>query len=439
MQALARSITAASATFCETAKSAMDVTWSIGSARGDETLAYLGKPVLVLRAAPAELTGRQSNAADQRVPSPRFFRYRTPPVPVVLALFLAAGVALLDFATWIQLNVSILYALPLILAAQARSRRLLWSLAGALGCATFTVYWLQIPPGHFALHEPFFVNRVLASGAMVITAVLLHVWINAANTVDAQDRHLKEQNGELQRLRHEAEEASGRKTQLLTSISHDLRSPINSITLTADLIRRTADDTTLSADIPRLALRLKQNAQSLADFLDNTLDRSAFESGRLVLNETEFSLNEVLSAECSRLLPLAELKHLKLTWQGPEPPISLKADRTKLVRILTNLLTNAIKFTETGEVIVEATLTPDRMVEVRVRDTGIGIASEDLNRVFDDFAQFGRPAPDPNKGWGLGLPICQRLVKLMGGTITVQSQPQIGTIFTVRLPAPSSR
>ena len=273
----------------------------------------------------------------------------------------------------------------------------------------------------------------------MITAVLLHVWINAANTVDAQDRHLKEQNGELQRLRHEAEEASGRKTQLLTSISHDLRSPINSITLTADLIRRTADDTTLSADIPRLALRLKQNAQSLADFLDNTLDRSAFESGRLVLNETEFSLNEVLSAECSRLLPLAELKHLKLTWQGPQPPISLKADRTKLVRILTNLLTNAIKFTETGEVIVKATLTPDRMVEVRVRDTGIGIASEDLNRVFDDFAQFGGPAPDPNKGWGLGLPICQRLVKLMGGTIAVQSQPQIGTIFTVRLPAPSSR
>ena len=105
-----------------------------------------------------------------------------------------------------------------------------------------------------------------------------------------------------------------------------------------------------------LALRLKQNAQSLADFLDNTLDRSAFESGRVVLNETEFSLNEVLSAECSRLLPLAELKHLKLTWHGPEPPISLKADRTKLVRILTNLLTNAIKFTETGEVIVEATL-----------------------------------------------------------------------------------
>ena len=110
-----------------------------------------------------------------------------------------------------------------------------------------------------------------------------------------------------------------------------------------------------------------------------------------------------------------------------------------MVRILTNLLTNAIKFTETGEVIVKATLTPDRMVEVRVRDTGIGIASEDLNRVFDDFAQFGGPAPDPNKGWGLGLPICQRLVKLMGGTITVQSQPQIGTIFTVRLPAPSSR
>src|SRR5438309_6078625 len=113
MQALARSITAASATSCETAKSAMDVTWSIGSARGDETLAYLGKPVLVLRAAPPELTGQQSNAA------PRFFRYGTPPVPVVLALFLAAGVALLDFATWIQLNVAILYALPLILAVQA--------------------------------------------------------------------------------------------------------------------------------------------------------------------------------------------------------------------------------------------------------------------------------------------------------------------------------
>ncbi len=109
-----------------------------------------------------------------------------------LAVALAALEVLLDWTTWIELNVSIVYGLPLILAAAARSRRLLWGLTSALVLVTFVVYALQIPPRHFSLNEPFFVNRVLCAAAMVLTAGLGHIWIRAAETLRAA-------NGELTR------------------------------------------------------------------------------------------------------------------------------------------------------------------------------------------------------------------------------------------------
>src|SRR5919198_3676312 len=110
-----------------------------------------------------------------------------------------AGIAIfIDFTTWIQLNISILYGLPLILAAPARNRRLLWGLAAALVSTTFVVYYLQTPRGAFSLHEPFFVNRVLACIAVLATAGLLHAWVDAVDALDAQGQLLREQNDKLE-------------------------------------------------------------------------------------------------------------------------------------------------------------------------------------------------------------------------------------------------
>ncbi len=117
-----------------------------------------------------------------------------------------------------------------------------------------------------------------------------------------------------------------------------------------------------------------------------------------------------------------------------EPSVWVRADRVKLARVLSNLVTNAVKFTQAGGVTLTAGLTAERAVLVRVRDTGVGIAPEDLERIFDEFAQLRDAGHDRTKGWGLGLAICRRLIHLMGGTITAESEPNRGTAFSVLLP-----
>jgi signal transduction histidine kinase len=388
----------------------------------------------------------------------RWLRDTRLPLGTVLALLLASIEVFVDFTTWIELDISILYALPVILAAPSRNRRLLWGLALTLISATFVVYYLQIPQGAFSLSEPFFINRALASVAMLITTGLLHLWIDAVEIRDTQDRLLEEQNErleaanreltlrdelitqqneELELRRREAEEASGRKTRLLRSMSHDIRSPINAITVMAEVIRRTAADPALAAEVPRLTRRLEANALSLSDLVTNVLDISAFDSGRVVLHESDFSLNDLLNEESARLLPLAQAKHLALAARTVAPPLWLRTDRTKLSRVVSNLLSNAIKFTETGDITIDAARMPDGILEIRVQDTGVGIAHEDLARVFEEFAQLEDAKPDRNRGWGLGLATCRRLVDLMGGSIAADSKLGVGSIFTVRLPASS--
>src|ERR1051326_2069311 len=214
------------------------------------------------------------------------------------AIVLAAAEVYVDWDTWIQLNVSIVYGLPLVLAALARNRRLIWILALMLFMATFAVYAVQIPPGSFAPHEPFFVNRVLASLTLLLSASLLHGLSVAADALEAR--------------RTEAEEASTRKSRLLASVSHDIRAPLTTINVMADLIRHTADDPALAARVPELAKSLQANALSVSDMVTGVLDISAIDSGRVTLHASEFSLDDLLAQEHVSLEPMALAKGLQL-------------------------------------------------------------------------------------------------------------------------------
>ncbi len=377
------------------------------------------------------------------------------PLAGALAVCLATVQVIIDWATWIELNEAIVYPLPLVLAAMARNRRLLWYLALFLLGTTFAVYAMQIGPGAFSLREPFFVNRVLAAVTVLLTACLLHAWTLALDKLEEQGLSLKvqnerldaanqellrcqeeitRQNEELDRRRRDAEEASGRKTRLLASVSHDIRSPLNAINLMAQVIRHTAADPAMATEVSGLAQRLQANARGLADLVSDVLDLSALDSGRVELHESDFPLNELLAEECRSLLPLAQAKNLTLATEPTEPSVWVRADRVKLARVLSNLVTNAVKFTQAGGVTLTAGLTAERAVLVRVRDTGVGIAPEDLERIFDEFAQLRDAGHDRTKGWGLGLAICRRLIHLMGGTITAESEPNRGTAFSVLLP-----
>jgi len=245
---------------------------------------------------------------------------------------------------------------------------------------------------------------------------------------------LKELQLELDTRRREAEEASLRKTRFLAAVSHDIRTPANAISLLAELIRRTASNPAMAAEVPELAQELHQSAVSLVNLLGDVLDVARFDSDRIELHETEFQLSPLLHEEYRQLLPLARQKGLSLQFNPPADAIVLRADRIKLARVIGNLVGNAIKFTETGGVRVDCDRNGDGSVQISVTDTGLGIAPEHLRHIFDEFFQLRNPERDRSKGSGLGLTICKRLVNAMGGRLDVQSMPGRGSTFMLTLP-----
>ena len=245
----------------------------------------------------------------------------------------------------------------------------------------------------------------------------------------------KELQRELDVRRREAEEASVRKTRFLAAVSHDIRTPANAISLLAELIRRTSSNPALTSDVPELAQELQASAMSLVNLLSDVLDIARFDSDKVDLQEVEFPLLNLLQDEQKQLLPLARQKDLTIRVDPPEESIVLRTDRIKLARILGNLIGNAIKFTDKGEIRISAGRNGDGSIEMTVADTGIGIAPEHLAHIFDEFFQLRNPERDRAKGTGLGLTICKRLVDAMGGTLQVQSTPGQGSVFVVKLPA----
>lgn len=357
-----------------------------------------------------------------------------PSVAGVLAIVAALLAAYVDWATSIEINVSVIYGLPLVLSVATRNRRLLWGLTAFLLLTTAVVYVLQVAPGDFSLTEHFFTDRALSAVTLLLIAALLHYRMKALDAMEAQRLLLGEQNEELDRRRSEAEDATQRKSHLLNSASHDLRTPVYAITLMAEAIRLAAEKPTLATQIPELVERLQTSALLLDGLIVDLLDISRFDSGRIVVHETTVSLDALLLEQCSNLRPLAYAKNLRLDLEAPARPVWLRTDRVKLARVVSNLLGNAIKFTGSGGIAVSANVTPQQVL-IRVCDTGVGIAAENLDRIFDEFSQLENATNDRSEGWGLGLPICRRLIEALGGEITVQSDPGRGSTFFLSLPS----
>jgi len=365
------------------------------------------------------------------------------------SLVLVAAVAVLDWLTPAPLIVSVLYVVPLVLTIQHDSRRVLWGLALLCVLLNFGVHFAQTEA---LLADPTsipFLNRVLAASVLVVLGAILHVLLGVQRAVNFQRQSLIDQNArleagnrelaareqELDLRRREAEEASLRKTRFLAAISHDIRTPVNAINLLAELMRRTAANRSAATEIPPLAEKLRTNAVALIELINDLLDVARFDQGNLDIQEREFALNGIMAEECQRLAPLAQQKYLQLVVEPGAAAVTLRTDRVKLARILANLIGNAIKFTETGSVRVASTILPDGRPEIRVIDSGVGIAPEHLPHIFDEFIQLRNPERDRTKGTGLGLAICKRLAEALGGTIAAQSHPNHGTTLILTLPA----
>ncbi len=240
---------------------------------------------------------------------------------------------------------------------------------------------------------------------------------------------------ELQRAKEEAEGASRRKTQFLSAVSHDLRTPVNALSLQAELLgHMVGDREDPGGELRGLAADIRTVSANLIELINDLLDLTRFDSGRIDYQVQEFALDDWLESTLSPLNLSARSKGLTLSWTNDLTGRIMRGDRVKIGRVLMNLVGNAIKFTEQGGVFVSVRTDAAGWVRLEVRDTGAGIPPDQRERIFDEFAQLRNPERDRNKGTGLGLAICRRLVEGVGGRLSVESQAGKGSIFTALYP-----
>jgi len=240
---------------------------------------------------------------------------------------------------------------------------------------------------------------------------------------------------EIQDKNRQLAEASQNKSQFLSSMSHELRTPLNAIIgLTEMMVTNAARFGTEKALEP--LRRVNAAGTHLLSLINEILDLSKIEAGKLELNPEPINLTRLIDEVIGTAGQLAEKNQNRLIVEAQENVAALKADPMRLKQILLNLLSNACKFTKEGEVALRVRKVADGRdwVELAVADTGIGLTAQQQAKLFQDFTQADSLTARRYGGTGLGLALSRRLARMMGGDVTVTSEPGKGSVFTVRLP-----
>ncbi len=223
------------------------------------------------------------------------------------------------------------------------------------------------------------------------------------------------------------------KTSFLSNLSHEFRTPLNSITSLCHLLKSRTDGD-LSVEQEKQIVYIQRSANELTELVNDLLDLAKVEAGKIDVKPKHFEVQDVFGALRGMLKPLLTGNSLELIFDANPALPPLYTDEGKVSQILRNLISNALKFTRRGHVSLSAHLEADDFIVFRVSDTGIGIAAEDQERVFEEFVQIEGELQAKVKGTGLGLPLSRRLAELLGGTLTLESEVGVGSTFSARLP-----
>ncbi len=255
-----------------------------------------------------------------------------------------------------------------------------------------------------------------------------------AETIDklrAHELELEQAKTELKAARDRAEEASRHKSSFLATLSHELKTPLNSILGFSQLLHASE----LSADDKKMSKAVVDSGHHLLALVDEMLDFAAIDAGRLRIRPGPLCwVADVIEPAVQWVQPMAQTSGITLTLNVTTELGAGHSDPTRARQILTNIIHNAVKFTDVGSVDVTAHVTADDRIAVLVTDTGIGLTDEAIDRIFEPFVQADRSSTRRHGGTGLGLAICDRVCKALGGTIGVTSRPHHGTTFRVELP-----
>jgi signal transduction histidine kinase len=271
-------------------------------------------------------------------------------------------------------------------------------------------------------------------------ALLIKALEEREERLAAQNLTLARQNQELELTRQRIEqqnlqliEAARLKSQFLATMSHELRTPLNAVIGFAQVLLRQRS-AALTATQTGMVERILSNGKNLLALINDILDLSKIESGRLELQLELFDLNRLVLSTLDELRPLAEQKQLNIHLALPTENLTIVNDSSRLRQVLVNLLSNAIKFTESGCIEVEVSELSDTQFTISVKDTGIGIAPSELDHIFEEFRQVDQTTTRKHGGTGLGLAITKSLVHMMQGEISVESELGRGSTFYVELP-----
>ena len=262
----------------------------------------------------------------------------------------------------------------------------------------------------------------------------MHAARELVDSLEQKQRALESQAVDLEEARRRAEQANVAKAQFLATISHEIRTPMNGVLGTTELLL----ETPLDAEQRHLAETANHSATALLALIDDVLDLSRIEASKLTLHETTFDLRSLIRETVELMATTARDKPITLSCAiSRQLPARVQGDPFRLRQVLVNLLHNAVKFTDRGRVVLEVIVLEAAADAVRlrfsVRDTGIGIAEDQFESVFDAFTQVDASSTRRHGGSGLGLAIVKELADLMGGQVGVESQLDLGSTFWFEL------